>query len=74
MTLLIFNEQKKIYNKRQKKKYKRKDKRKHKIKGEGFRNTLKNYFNLMYKGLVGNETKKKLCRGKTCCTKKSNST
>ena len=51
---------KKYTIKDKRKKYKRKDKRKHKIKGEGFRNTLKNYFNLMYKGFGGKWDEKKI--------------
>ena len=44
---------KKYTIKDKRKKYKRKNKKKHKIKGGGFGNTLKNYFNLMYKSFGG---------------------
>ena len=70
--MIIIRKYKRRTNRKNKRKYKRK------IRGRGvFRNafrTLGSFGKLYYKVLGGKRDKKKLCNGKTECTKKGNTT
>ena len=59
---------------REKKYRKRRTKRKYRLRGHGFGSTLKNFASLWYHGLGAKWEEKKLCYGKTCCTKKGDAT
>ena len=70
--MIIIRKYKRRINRKHERKYKRKI-RGRAVFGDAFR-TLGFYGKLYYKALGGKWDKKKLCNGKTECTKKSNTT